>query len=480
MNFEFLKGLKGLGHVYENCSNAEKLARTMPIQSVFTSRKSAELLARFIYMAAHNQAMEELTFADILSDMTVRNYVHNRRVMDAFHYIRRTGNRAVHSDDQESPEEAVSILQDLHYVAGETACILGLIDTYPRFNTEIGTFPNAVFVDEQDIDKKAREMFLEYIEKYNGQLESEVYYNHRVDKLLSDFQEMTAPFVILPGIDDLGETIEFKSKPLLESTIKVIQEHFGYLGIQALKHIRDDSNDKRPLEYTAELTIYGENGYSTTNLVDFVRGIMVDLPEAEGFLIKSVYYGPSITPWSNNEIREQFSDTIDRIGQYEDFTYTLYRYLYNHGEGYCEKYEHGAWIDFEDEYSSAIVDKDFGCDWWSDQVEIDIHFEFEKHSGILKTLHEAVRKHLPKSEQEECENCWEDGYPYILIASVVWAPRKLRVIQDFLDEVNHILTPILSECKGESNGKWYMKKAPFAIAKCEWTDDGFKIIGTEL
>lgn len=76
MNFDFLKDLCGLGYIYENCNNAEKLAMTMPVQSVFTSRKSAELLAKFIYLAAHNQKMEELTFSDILSDYTVRKFIH--------------------------------------------------------------------------------------------------------------------------------------------------------------------------------------------------------------------------------------------------------------------------------------------------------------------------------------------------------------------------------------------------------------------
>ena len=53
MNFDFLKVLRGLGYVYENCNNAQKLAMTMPVQSVFTARKSAELLAKFIYIAAN-------------------------------------------------------------------------------------------------------------------------------------------------------------------------------------------------------------------------------------------------------------------------------------------------------------------------------------------------------------------------------------------------------------------------------------------
>ena len=66
MNFDFLKDVPQLKYVYENCSNAEKLAMTMPVQSVFTSRKSAELLAKFIYLASHNEKMETMNFVDIL------------------------------------------------------------------------------------------------------------------------------------------------------------------------------------------------------------------------------------------------------------------------------------------------------------------------------------------------------------------------------------------------------------------------------
>ena len=89
MNFDFLKNTRELVYVYENCSNAEKLAMTMPVQSIFTARKSAELLAKLIYMAAHNQQMEEMTFADILADRVVRDFVHSRDIMDAFHFIRK-------------------------------------------------------------------------------------------------------------------------------------------------------------------------------------------------------------------------------------------------------------------------------------------------------------------------------------------------------------------------------------------------------
>ena len=176
MNFEFLRDLRGLGNIYENCSNAEKLAKTMPVQSVFTSRKSAELLAKFIYMAAHNQEMEGLTFADILSDSTVRSFVGSRRVMDAFHSIRKSGNRAVHSESEETFKDALSVLEDLHYVAGETALKLDLIKSYPEFESRIDTYPEAVYIDQEDIDQKAREMFLSFIETYDALKDRENYF----------------------------------------------------------------------------------------------------------------------------------------------------------------------------------------------------------------------------------------------------------------------------------------------------------------
>jgi hypothetical protein len=95
----------------------------MPVQSFFTSRKSAEQLAKFIYLTAHNQIIESMTFVDILNDQAVRNFIHDRSVMDAFHSIRKNGNRAVHDDSKKTEKEAIEVLEDLHYVAGEIACI---------------------------------------------------------------------------------------------------------------------------------------------------------------------------------------------------------------------------------------------------------------------------------------------------------------------------------------------------------------------
>ena len=478
MNFEFLKGLTGLGYVYENCSNAEKLAMNMPVQSVFTSRKSAELLAKFIYLAAHNQEVEMLTFADILADFTVQRFINSRPIMNAFHHIRKSGNRAVHGDDQESPEEAISILHDLHYVAGETARMLGLIKGYPVFNEKINAYSDAKFIDEQDTEAKVRAMFLQYVEKYDAQKERDNYYSQRVDRLLDDFDEYTSEIVFRPSIQDLYETLEFDSKPVFESTLKQIQEHFIFLGVQYIKYLRGEIEENRIFKYSCKLTIRGENGYSTTDLFGFIQGIRYDLSESDGFIIESHYIGPNL--WTNKDVREEFSTMVSKIDKREHFTYRDLENLHVSGELICAKFANGKWIDLKALYSPDITDKDFGQDWCSNQLVLKVDFDFDRHPDILEALHDVVRKYLPPEELQYCEDCWEDEDFNYLVSGPNWDPRKLREIQNFLDEVNEILKPILPECSGSGEGEWYIPEPPFAYATWEWTNNGFRIIGTGL
>ena len=220
MNFDFLKDIHELGNVYENCNNAEKLAMTMPVQSVFTARKSAEMLAKFIYLTAHNEQIGSLKFADILSDPVVREFIHNRHVMNAFHFIRKSGNRAVHEDDEESPEDAIDVLEDLHFVVGETACMLGLIDSYPEFEEHIATFPDAQYVDEKDINQKAREMFLAYIEKYDALLERDKYLE------MKDYNWL---IYSIDGNVVMHEYLAFKAKPNQRDVIDFLQNYLKTL-----------------------------------------------------------------------------------------------------------------------------------------------------------------------------------------------------------------------------------------------------------
>lgn len=468
MNFEFMKGLGSLDKAFNSCANAEELALSKPDLSMISSRKSAEVLAKFVFLVAHTEDIGFRSFADVLSDPVVKRYLNSVAVLDAFHFIRKKGNAAVHTLEAESTDTAIAVLQRLHFVVGEVAKRMGLISSYPKFNAEVVRNDNAQ-IDDVNVDALTQEMYNDYILSKN-----------RVEQLMSEFTQLCAPFRINPGMVDLNECIEFKSKPQQESTITYIQEHFAYIAMQALKaqYGMLENND---ITYSAELAIYGEDGYVTTDPAAVVNGIMRDLTSADGFKITSLYYGPSIAPWVDDNVREEFSKTVEKMGQCEKFAYTVFEFLYNHGCGGGNRYENGQWITAKLPRSTDILDQDFGKDWWCWNLDLYVDFDYEKYPEILEELHQAVRKHIPEDQIEYCESAWDDKDFDILISSIIWYPRTLRVVQDFLDEVNAILKPIQSECVGSGGDcGWFQTGAPFAKADWVWTDQGFKIMGTSL
>lgn len=468
MNFEFMKGLGSLDKAFGSCVNAEELALSKPDLSMISSRKSAEVLAKFVFLVAHSEDVGFYSFADVLADSVVKRYLNSTAVLDAFHFIRKKGNAAVHTLEVESADTAIAVLQRLHFVAGEVAKRMGLVSSYPKFNAEVVRNDNAQ-LDDVNVDVLTQEMYDDYVLS-----------KKRVERLMSEFKDLCAPYNIIPGMVDLNECIEFRCKPQQQSTITYVQEHFAYIAMQALK-ARYGILEEKDIAYSAELAVYGANGYVTTDPIAVVNGIMCDLPNAEGFKVTSLYYGPSLAPWFDDAIREEFRKTVEKIGQCEQFNYTVFEFLYDHGCGGSNRYENGQWVTEKLPRTTDIIDRDFGKDWWCWNLDLYVDFDYEAHPEILADLQQAVRRHIPADQVQYCEDAWEDDDVGILINSITWQPRTLRVVQDFLDEVNAILRPIQSECKGSSGDcGWFQTGAPFAEANWDWTDDGFIIKGTCL
>ena len=469
MNFDFLKELTGLNKIYENCTNAEKLAMSIPDQSIIASRKSAEILARFIYMEVYSNKMEKMDFAGILSDPEVCSYIHNNNVINAFHFIRKNGNLAVHESKDETIEDAVDVLEKLHYVTGECACILGLIKKYLPFDDNIEYFKNVQLIDTQDAVRLAKEMAFEYSKKYNAQFERDCYYQNQIDNLMEEFNSLLSQFKLVPGNVDSNEVLEFKDKPLNVNSLKPIQNYYIFLALSALKQMlieQDDNKRNETFSYNAELTVYGENGYKTSDVFEFIMGIRYDILTADGFKIVSNYSGPSVSPVFNiNRAyrKKEFYEEIPEIGKTEKFVYNHFEFLYNYGEGFVEKLD--------------SLDKDL--DWYSWNMEIDIKFDFNKYPDITNQLHNVVRKTLPDDVAESCLDVWYDG-ELGRVCSGQWCISKLRDAQDYFDEVNLIINPIINECKIAIDGKWFCTEYPFGVAAVNWTDDGFKITGAVL
>lgn len=488
MNFDFLKDARGMDYVYKKCTEAEKLATTMPMQSMFTARKSAEVLARFVYMAAHNQAMENLSFAEILSDHTVREFIHSRDIMDAFHYIRKSGNRAAHGEADDTVEDAVSVLQDLHYVSGETACMLGLINDYPAFEDQISDYQEEVLPNNEDAGEIARKMFLDYVEAFNAQQERDKYIEEK------DYNWLR---YAIEGNVDMREYLEFKYRMRQPELIDYIQNYIHSLMLLSVERAPEKAEEldlAHPVVLDAKLKINGMT-YESADTERFLSALNELLPTADGFVLDihlegvlREYYNddPSIENARFNMIRKDAVWTgagmLDILSMYKRrnaFTYKLIVFYPDSGESIYEKIQNGKEIDVPSTFNTSIIEKEFANNWWTWELSLWTEFDYEAYPELLKELQDIVRRSIPESELKYCENAWAEGDVHLLCNGIQWNCRSLKEVQSFLDQLNRVLLPIRDELDAGADGTWENREE-FAVASWDWTDEGFKVMGTIL
>lgn len=176
-----------------------------------------------------------------------------------------------------------------------------------------------------------------------------IFKQNRFEFLQAKFNDLSSSLHLISGNIDLNETIEFKHKLTQPETVTAMQEHFAFLAMQALEQLEKNSStlEKQaysPIVYSCELTILGDDGYTTTDPYEFTKGILCDLPNAEGCIIKSSYSGPAT---SDTSLDESFYKVVDRSGIYDECSYTAFEFRYDCGEGNCYKYENGHWIDLD-------------------------------------------------------------------------------------------------------------------------------------
>ena len=133
MNFDFLKSITIIHPFYQFCEDAEEFALSKPDFCGASARKAIEYIVRLMYTAAIQTDANQLTVYDMLCTPDFVMYVDDRTLLNAIHFIRRQGNIAVHQGGL-TEKEAVNIVEQLHFVAGEVCIFLGLIQDYPSFD----------------------------------------------------------------------------------------------------------------------------------------------------------------------------------------------------------------------------------------------------------------------------------------------------------------------------------------------------------
>ena len=137
MNFAYLENLKDLTKLHRYCADAERLVNAIPYMSVATARKAMEYIVKLLYSSAVGQAGVGSTLQDMLTDPAFVAYIGDQTIINTFHIIRKMGNVALHEDEKISKADSMNILEQLHFLVGEVCILLGLLEDYPEFDSEL-------------------------------------------------------------------------------------------------------------------------------------------------------------------------------------------------------------------------------------------------------------------------------------------------------------------------------------------------------
>ncbi len=133
MNFDFIKQFTDFDQLYNYCSKAETYVLSDCNISVSQARSAIEYIIKFMYHT-NCRTRESKTIFEMLNDQTFIDYINSDDYMNSLHYIRKMGNIAVHVGNI-TKEEAISVLEELHYVVGEFFYMVELIEDYPEFES---------------------------------------------------------------------------------------------------------------------------------------------------------------------------------------------------------------------------------------------------------------------------------------------------------------------------------------------------------
>ena len=132
MNFDFLKPYQDMAGLYKYCSDAEALALKFPTPSAISARKAMEFIVKLLYSTGVGVPNFGMTVFEMVTNQAFMDYVRDETVISTIHIIRKMGNVAAH-DGTLTSKEALTVLEQLHFLVGETCILLGLVKDYPAF-----------------------------------------------------------------------------------------------------------------------------------------------------------------------------------------------------------------------------------------------------------------------------------------------------------------------------------------------------------
>ena len=133
MNFNFLSSINEMSQLYKICTNAERFAISNPDISVGESRKAVEYIVRLLFGSVISDKDANLSLFEMLQNQDFIDYIDDRNLIDAIHFVRRNGNIAVH-EGKIDEKIATECVEKIHFISGEVCIFLGFITSYPDFS----------------------------------------------------------------------------------------------------------------------------------------------------------------------------------------------------------------------------------------------------------------------------------------------------------------------------------------------------------
>ena len=130
MNFTYLEKFPKLNKLCGYCKEAEEFALTKPNISATSARKGMEFIVNMIYASLTGEYGG--TVFEKITDPRFEAYVADQELINSIHFVRKMGNVAVHQGDLKS-DDALDVLDELHFLVGEYCMMLGLVEDYPVF-----------------------------------------------------------------------------------------------------------------------------------------------------------------------------------------------------------------------------------------------------------------------------------------------------------------------------------------------------------
>ena len=131
MNFAYLKNAPDFAQLYTYCCEAEEFALSKPNISVTSARKAMEFIVKMIYSAVGGDIQGKTVF-EMSTSYAFTSYLNDQILLNSLHFIRKMGNVAVH-DGTLTSDEALKVLEELHFLVGEVCMLWQLIPDYPEF-----------------------------------------------------------------------------------------------------------------------------------------------------------------------------------------------------------------------------------------------------------------------------------------------------------------------------------------------------------